>query len=120
MAVIALHEDYAGPMRDRVEHFHGNQLLYVGWDDHLMFCAPHCIAVQPSMTFGALARDVVPAMYSAHPDWPSVRAEAIEWYRGSERFAPDFDASLVENGLGHKAVLRLRTPGLTGIGGSCS
>jgi phenol/toluene 2-monooxygenase (NADH) P4/A4 len=49
-----------------------------------------------------------------------VRLEAIEWYRGSERFRPDFGASLTENGLGHKAVLRLRTPGLMGIGGSCS
>ncbi|WP_028208986.1 phenol hydroxylase subunit P4 [Paraburkholderia nodosa] len=120
MAVVALHEGYAGPMRDRVENFHGNQLLYVGWEDHLMFCAPHCLAVAPGMTFGALAREVIPAMYGMHPDWPSVQIESVEWFRSRERFTPDFDASLADNGLGHKALLRLRTPGLTGIGGSHS
>jgi phenol/toluene 2-monooxygenase (NADH) P4/A4 len=120
MAVIALNDGYTGQMRDRVENFHGNQLLYVGWDDHLMFCAPHCIAVQPSMTFATLAGEVIPAMYSMHPDWASVQPGAIEWFRSGERFEPDFEATLAENGLGHKAMLRMHTPGLTGIDGSHS
>jgi len=120
MAVVALNEGYTGPMRDRVENFHGNQLLYVGWDGHLMFCAPHCLMVAPDMTFGALANEVIPAMYGMHPDWPSVQLENIEWFRSRERFTPDFDASLASNGLGHKALLRLRTPALTGIAGSHS
>jgi phenol hydroxylase P4 protein len=46
--------------------------------------------------------------------------QAIEWFRSGEAFTPDFDRSIGENGLGHKAVIRFRTPGLTGIGGSCS
>lgn len=120
MAVVALNEGYTGPMRDRVENFHGNQLLYVGWEDHLMFCAPLCLAIAPDTTFGTLARELIPAMYGLHPDWPSVQPESIEWFRSRERFTPDYDASLAENGLGHKALLRLRTPGLHGIGGSHS
>ncbi|CAG9252742.1 phenol hydroxylase subunit P4 [Paraburkholderia unamae] len=120
MAVVALNEGYSGPMRDSVENFHGNHLLYVGWEDHLMFCAPHCIAVAPGMRFATLAQEVIAAMYGMHPDWHAVRPESIEWFRSRERFTPDFNASLVENGLGHKALLRLRTPGLTGIGGSHS
>ncbi|WP_322044550.1 phenol hydroxylase subunit P4 [Paraburkholderia sp. J67] len=120
MAVIALKEGYGGPTRDRIENFHGNQLLYVGWDDHLMFCAPHCIAVPPATTFGSLVRDMIAPMYAPHPDWSAVRIESVEWLRSGERFEPDFAASLADNGLGHKAILRLRTPGLTGIAGSHS
>jgi phenol hydroxylase P4 protein len=120
MSVIALNEDYKGEVKDREENFHGNQLLFVGWEDHLMFCAPHCIPVSPTMTFATLANEVIPGMYSSHPDWDKVALGEIEWFRSNERFAPAFDLTLGENGLGHKAVIRFRTPGLTGINGSCS
>ena len=46
MAVIALKEGYQGEVKDREENFHGNRLLFIGWEDHLMFCAPHCIPVR--------------------------------------------------------------------------
>ena len=51
MTVIAI-EDYVGEILDSVENFHGNQLLYIGWDKHLMFCAPFCFPFPPSMRFG--------------------------------------------------------------------
>ena len=44
MAVAAITEDYAGERKDRVENFHCNQLVYIGWDHHLMFCAPVAFA----------------------------------------------------------------------------
>lgn len=31
MPVIALEPGYTGEVRDRVENFHGNQLVYFGW-----------------------------------------------------------------------------------------
>ena len=120
MPVIALNEGYTGEIRDRVENFHGKQLLFVGWEDHLMFCAPHCIPVTPSTPFRTLVEEMLPAMYSSHPDWLSVDLNKAEWFRSGVPFTPDFDRTLQENGLGHKAVIRFRTPGLTGIGGSCS
>ncbi|OLL28952.1 phenol hydroxylase [Burkholderia sp. SRS-W-2-2016] len=120
MSVIALKDGYTGEMKDREENFHGNRLLFVGWEDHLMFCAPHCIPVPPSMTFATFANDVLPGIYAAHPDWNKVKLDEIEWFSSNQRFTPAFERTLGENGLGHKAVLRFRTPGLTGIGGSCS
>jgi phenol hydroxylase P4 protein len=120
MSVIALKEGYTGEIRDRIENFHGKQLLFVGWEDHLMFCAPHCIPVEASTSFRALIDDMLPAMYSSHPDWRSVDMNAAEWFRSGAPFTPDFDKSIGENGLGHKAVIRFRTPGLNGIGGSRS
>ena len=69
MSVVALKEGYTGEVKDHVENFHGNQLLYIGWEDHLMFCAPFCIPVPPAMPFGALVKDVLPGLYSAHSDW---------------------------------------------------
>jgi phenol/toluene 2-monooxygenase (NADH) P4/A4 len=120
MGVTALTPGYTGLVRDREENFHGSRLLFIGWEDHLMFCSPHCIPVPPTMTFEVLAKEVIPGIYGMHPDWPQVRTEAIEWYRSGERFEPVFDRTLEANGLGHKAVIRFRTPGLTGIGGSCN
>ena len=120
MPVIALKEGYKGEMRDREENFHGQRLLYLGWEDHLMFCAPHCIPVDASMPFEALANAVLPSIYGMHPDWAQVNIGAIEWFHSNERFTPVFDRSLAENGLGHKSLIRFRTPGLNGIKGSCS
>ena len=120
MSVIALNEGYTGEVRDRVENFHGKQLLFIGWDDHLMFCAPHCIAVEAATPFSTLIDELIPAMYSSHPDWKQVDLKAAEWFRSGEPFAPEYDRTLADNGLGHKAVIRFRTPGLTGINGSCS
>lgn len=120
MAVIALKEGYQGEVKDREENFHGNRLLFIGWEDHLMFCAPHCIPVPPTLTFERLVKEVIPGTYSSHPDWDKVSVDQIEWFRSGERFTPEFDKTLGENGLQHKAVIRFRTPGLTGIHGSCS
>lgn len=120
MPVIALQEGYRGENRDRVDNFHGQRLLYVGWEDHLMFCAPHCIPVDATMPFEALATAVLPGVYGMHPDWERVDIAAIEWFESGRRFTPDFARSLDENGIAHKSVIRFRTPGLTGIGGSCS
>ena len=120
MAVVALNEPYIGEVRDRVENFHGNQLLYIGWDDHLMFAAPMCIPVAPGMPFGALVKDVLPRLYASHPDWERIDWQAVRWLRSGRPFVPEADRSLADNGLDHKSVVRFRTPGLTGLGRSCS
>ena len=120
MSVIALNEGYTGEIRDRVENFHGKQLLFVGWEDHLMFCAPHCIPVEAATPFRTLIDEMLPAMYASHPDWQNVDLNAVEWFRSGQPFTPDFNQTIGGNGLGHKAVIRFRTPGLNGINGSCS
>ena len=69
MAVVALKPDYRGEVADRIENFHGNQLVYVHWEDHLSFCAALCFPFPPDMPFGAIVKDVLPQFYGMHPDW---------------------------------------------------
>lgn len=121
MTVKALHPDYVGQVRDRVENFHGMALLYVGWDKHLMFSNPLAFLLPPTMTFDQLVKEVLPGgPYVAHPDWGRIDWKTVVWLRDGQPFTPDPARSLADNGLGHKSVLRLQTPGLMGIGGSCS
>jgi phenol hydroxylase P4 protein len=119
MSVIAVKPGYKADIADRQEKFHGNQLLYIGWEDHLLYAAPVCVAVPPGMPFGALVEQVLPGIYGDHPDWPLIDWATVEWRHSGQPFVPDPGRSLVDNGLGHKAVIRLRTPGLTGIAGAC-
>lgn len=120
MSVIALKPGYTGEIKDRLENFHGQQLLYIGWEDHLMYCAPRCIPVPATLPFGALTTEIIPSLHPAHPDTAKIDWTRVEWFSSGKPFKPDSSKSLSENGLGHKAALRFRTPGLTGIQGSCS
>ena len=117
MAIRAI-GNFVGVPKDTVEHFHGAQLLYVGWDKHLMFYAPICLCVPPHMSFRELLAGPVAEVFSAHPQWAQIDWSQAQWLRSGEPFTPDPDATLAANGIGHKEVLRLRTPGLDGIGGS--
>ncbi|NUA26966.1 phenol hydroxylase subunit P4 [Cupriavidus basilensis] len=119
MSVVSI-GPYAFEPADREAVFHGNRLLYIGWDRHLLFCAPHCLALPPSMRLRDVVENVLPGVYGYHPDFARIDWSHVEWLRGSEPWQPDLDRTLEENGLGHKAVIRLRTPGLDGIGGSGS
>lgn len=104
--------------QDAIEHFHGKQLLYVGWDDHLMYCSPHTLPLAPDMPFAALVGEVLPAVYGYHPDFAQIDWNAVEWLKSGQPWRPEMDESLAGNGLRHKDVLRLRTPGLNGLQGS--
>ncbi len=118
MSVTAITPDYHGEMMDTVDKFHGNQLLNIGWDRHLLFASPMCVPVPPGMPFGALVENVFPTLFAAHPDYARIAWDDVIWLRSGEAFKPDFAASLTDNGLGHKAILRMQTPGLHGISGS--
>lgn len=117
---VAAIKEYKFESADRLENFHGNQLLYVGWEDHLMFCAPFCFMLPPDTPFQAVVDNMLPGAFGYHPDFAQIDWSKTEWFKSGEPWTPQPDKSLVENGLGHKAVIRFRTPGLTGIKGSCS
>ena len=59
MAVIALNPEYGAPAADTEDKFHGNRLLYVGWQQHLLFCSPICLPLPPTMPFGAFVSQVL-------------------------------------------------------------
>ena len=116
MAVQAIRPDYTGEDRDRVELFHGKQVVYFGWDEHTMVCAPIALPLPPDMPFGAFVNEVLPTTaYAEDPDWPRIDWAKVEWSRSGAPFTPDPEKTLADQGLGHKALLRIRTPGLVGI-----
>lgn len=116
MTVKAITPEYRGEMKDAVERFHGQMLLRVGWDEHLSF-PPLCFAVPPDMPFKALTNELLAGLYAQHPDASKIDWSKAEWKHSGERFEPDPDRSLRDNGLGHKSTLRFRTPGLNGYEG---
>ena len=65
MAMTAVYGNYDGPIADAVENFHGNQLVYVAWDQHLMFPVAAALPLPPQMPFGALVKEVLPSLYAA-------------------------------------------------------
>ena len=119
MAVQAL-KDYQFSSADSLDKFHGGQLLYVGWDKHLMFCAPFAFCVPPSMRFADFCEQTVRGACAYHPEAAQIDFAKATWLKSGQPFVPDLNKTLAENGLGHKDVLRLQTPGLNGIAGTCS
>jgi len=95
-------------------------LLYIGWDDHLSFCAPHCVPLPGDTPFAALTGPILASMYGAHPDFERIDWDQVQWFKSGQPWQPQRDRTLAENGLRHKDAIRFRTPGLTGIGGSHS
>jgi phenol hydroxylase P4 protein len=85
-----------------------------------MFCAPFCFPFPPVMPFRDLVEKVLPGAYGYHPDWAKIDWSQVHWFKSGKPWQPSLDKSLADNGLRHKDVLRFRTPGLTGIQGSCS
>lgn len=119
MPVTAI-KPYTGEVKDSVDKFHGNQLLYIGWEDHLMFCAPFAFPFPPAMRFGDVIEKVLPGAFGEHPDFAKIEWSKAEWFKSGKPCTLDPDKSLADNGLRHKDVIRFRTPGLNGIKGSCS
>jgi len=99
----------------RFEH----PLLYIGWDEHMMFAAPIVQMLSLETSFDALIHKVLPKLYGEHPDFANIHWDKVQWFRGSTMFTPKLAGTLAEHGFGHKSVLRFRTPGLEGLRGSC-
>jgi phenol hydroxylase P4 protein len=116
MAVIAK-DGYVDIVRDKVENFHGNQLVYVSWDDHLLFSAAQAFPLPPEMPFQALVSEVMAGVFSYHEDYEKIDWVTVEWVLDGASFAPDMVKSLKDNGVGHKSLIRFKTPGLMGING---
>ena len=115
MAVKALY-DYQYPAADTQDKFHGNQLLYVGWDDHFMFAAPLAFPVPPAMKFADLVDKVLTFAFGRHDDWAKIDFSKVVWLKSGKPFQADMNKTLAELGIKHKDALRLQTPGLNGNG----
>src|SRR5690554_1103150 len=118
MPVHALSADYTGAVRDRQENFHGNQLVYVGWDHHLMFCSAFTYPVPPEASFRTLRDEVMPEAFSLHPEWDQINWDTTTWLLNGKPFEPQLDLSLKDQGIDHKSLLRFQTPELKGYQGA--
>ena len=114
MPVTAI-RDYPAIVRDGVENFHGNTLVFIGWDEHITVSSAMAFPLPAGMPFGALVAEVIPAAYGPDPDFGAIEWDKVEWLLDNARFAPDMEKSLEENGIGHKSLLRFRTPGLNSL-----
>ena len=99
---------------DRQENFGDNQIVYVGWDEHRMFCAAKAFPLPPAMPFVALVESVMPEGFGQHPEFSMIDWEKVEWMLDDEPFTPEMDKSLAEQGIGHKSLIRFKTPDLKG------
>ncbi len=115
MPIQAYFDNYKGEVKDRVENFHGNQLVYVNWDKHLLFSAPFTLMVAPSLTYAEFIKEVLPTAFNQHPQWSEVNWQTASWLLDGRAFTPQMKVSLIDQGINHKSFLRLQTPELTGI-----
>jgi phenol hydroxylase P4 protein len=105
---------YPPIQRDTEDRFYGKRLIYLSWENHLMYCAPFCVPLPPTLPFGALVRDVLPELFGEHPEFESIDWQRTLWFNSGKRFRPDFGKSLEYHGLTHKSLIRFRTPQLEG------
>jgi len=106
--------EYPLHQQDGENLFHGKRLIYLCWENHLMFAAPLCVPLPPTLPFGALIRDVLPELYGEHPEFEDIDWKRTQWFNSDTRFIPDVGKSLEHHGLAHKSLIRFRTPALEG------
>lgn len=94
-------------------------VVYIAWDEHMLFAAPMALQLSLDTTFDDLMHKVLPTLYGTHPQFALIRWEQVQWFRSSTMFTPRASSSLAAQGFTHKSVLRFRTPGLEGLRGSC-
>ncbi len=107
--------EYPVLQRDGEPLFHGKRLIFLSWENHLMFAAPLCVPLPPTLPFGALIRDVLPELYGEHPEFEDIDWKRTLWFNSDKRFIPDVGKSLEHHGLTHKSLIRFRTPALEGM-----
>lgn len=117
MTMLKTLAPYEFKSRDAVENYKGRQLLYVNWERHRMFSRPFVLAMKPETSFAVVLEEMA-ACFSYHPDWSQIDWDKAIWQNGNTPFTPDRSKSLKENGIGHKDLIRFRTPGLDGIAGT--
>lgn len=109
---------YEPIMKDKVENYNGNQLVYISWDKHKLIDTAMAFPLSPKIKFSELLSDIIPVAFSAHPDFENVVWDnSILWNLNGESFNPDIKKSIEENGIDHKSILRFETTNLTGING---
>jgi phenol hydroxylase P4 protein len=109
MATASLHPGYTGPVRDKIDNFHGAQLVYFHWEGHLNFCSAITLPLPADTPFGALTTEVLPSIYGIDLEWAEVDLGRALWMLDGEEWVPDATRSIGEQGVGHKSLIRFWT-----------
>jgi len=115
--------DYSFESRDKLENFNGTMLVFIQWEQHLVFCAPFAFPLPPDMLLGEVMKNIVIPAYAYHPDTEKATLEDFakgQWLLDNKPLQADFDKSLAEHGVKHQSILRVTTPGLEGLVGQGS
>ncbi|MFD1243759.1 phenol hydroxylase subunit P4 [Paralysiella testudinis] len=118
MPVHAITPDYRGEVRDAQARFGGNILVYIGWDEHLLFCSAKTFPLPSAMTFAELKANVLPQGFAQHPDFAHINWDTVQWQLNGRTLQAQDDQTLAELGFDHKSLLRFKTPGLNGWRGT--
>jgi phenol hydroxylase P4 protein len=83
-----------------------------------MFCSSRAYPLPPEMRFQELLDNVMPEAFGQHPEFTQIDWNKAQWILDNSVFQPDHSKTLAELGIGHKSLLRLVTPELTGYKGA--
>ncbi len=119
MSVKAISEYITQP-KDTVANFNGMQVVYVHWEKHLMYASPLAFLVAPDMTLDDFLTGVLRPAIAAHPDSARLDFNQAQWQLNGQAFSPKLSEGLLQQGVDHKSMLTLSTPGLNGINGCAS
>lgn len=114
MPVKAIHSEYYIEPLDLQKHYGDQIQIYIGWDQHTLFCAAIAFLVSPQQTFQELIEQQITAVFSKHPDFEDISWQDVHFSVDGKAFKPAFNQSLAEQHIGHKSLLRFRTPALDG------
>ena len=118
MAVKCISGEYPSVNMDSVERFHGNQLVYVGWDHHTLYCSAHAMLVSPQQTFQEFLDQQMQAGFHQHPDFENIKWDEVQFTLNKQVIQPRPEQTLAEIGFDQKSLLRFVTPGLNGYKGA--
>ena len=117
MSVTAI-GSYEHATHDTADRFSA-PLLYVAWDEHMMFAAPAVVSLSMHTSMADVQAKLLPSLYSEHTDYERIKCTQVQWFCADKMSKPKPDKTLAQHGFTHKSVLRFRTPGLEGLRGSC-
>lgn len=118
MPVQAIQDNYQFEPRDLQQHYGGSMLLFIGWDQHTLFCSAHAFLVSPQQTLQDLIEQQIQAGFHQHPDFAQIDWSKAQFSLNLQPLNADFSKTLSDLGFDHKSLLRFVTPGLTGWQGS--
>ena len=67
MPVQAIQDNYQFEALDQQKNYGDNMLLFIGWDQHTLFCSAHAFVVSPQQTLQELIDQQIAGGFSQHP-----------------------------------------------------